>query len=41
MSALIKLRDKAETIFLVIMPTINDLKSSVENFDSLYEFVYI
>ena len=34
-------RDKVEAVFLVIMPTINDLKSSVENFDSLYGFIHI
>ena len=34
-------RDKVEAVFLVIMPTINDLKSSVENFDSLYGFIRI
>ena len=34
-------RDKVEAIFLIIMPTINDLKSSVENFDNLYGFIHI
>ena len=34
-------RDKVEAVFLVIMPPINDLKSSVENFDSLYGFIRI
>ena len=34
-------RDKVEAIFLIIMPTINDLKSSVENFDNLCGFIHI